>query len=77
MILGVYGLRYLNELHRKYCYTVSRHCNRNVYDLLFLDDNTKALYFSGGGKFYFYQQIGFISLISSITKLKDKSVDNT
>ncbi|CAD8076665.1 unnamed protein product [Paramecium sonneborni] len=68
LILGVYGLRYLNELHRKYCYTVSRHCNRNVYDLLFLDDNTKALYFSGGG---------FISLISSITKLKDKSVDNT
>ncbi|CAD8138670.1 unnamed protein product [Paramecium pentaurelia] len=68
LILGVYGLRYLNDLHKKYCYTVSRHSNRNVYDILYIDDNTKVLYLQGGG---------FISLISSITKLKDKSVDNT
>ncbi|CAD8054396.1 unnamed protein product [Paramecium sonneborni] len=68
LILGVYGLRYLNDLHKKYCYTVSRHSNRNVYDVLFVDDNTRTLYLSGGG---------FISLVSSITKLKDKSIDNT
>ncbi|CAD8044150.1 unnamed protein product [Paramecium primaurelia] len=68
LILGVIGLRYLNELHKKYCYSVCKHNNRNVYDVLFLDDNTKQLYLYGGG---------FSSLISSITKLKDKSVDNT
>ncbi|CAD8142895.1 unnamed protein product [Paramecium octaurelia] len=68
LILGVFGLRYLNDLHRKYCYTVSRHSKRNVYDVLAIDDNTRVLYLQGGG---------FISLVSSITKLKDKSVDNT
>ncbi|CAD8136197.1 unnamed protein product [Paramecium octaurelia] len=68
LILGVHGLRYLNDLHNKYCYTVSRHSNRNVYDVLSIDDNTKILYLQGGG---------FISLISSITRLKDKSADNT
>ncbi|CAD8047201.1 unnamed protein product [Paramecium sonneborni] len=68
LVLGVMGLRYMNELHKKYCYSVSRHNNRNVYDVLVIDDNSKQLYLQGGG---------FSSFIRSITKLKDKSVDNT
>lgn len=31
-------------MHKKYCYTASSHCNRNVYDVLLIDENSKILY---------------------------------
>jgi hypothetical protein len=44
LILGTQGLRYLNDMHKKYCYSVSRHSHRNVYDVLQLDDSARILY---------------------------------
>lgn len=31
-------------MHKKYCYSVSIHSNRNVYDVLLIDEYSKNLY---------------------------------
>ncbi|CAD8191041.1 unnamed protein product [Paramecium pentaurelia] len=61
LLIGNFGMNYINKLHQKYYYLASQRNWKNVYDVLILDDNTKQLYLQGAG---------FKSVIASINKQK-------
>lgn len=44
LLLGNFGMNYINILHQKYYFLASQRNWKNVYDVLILDDNTKQLY---------------------------------
>ncbi|CAD8096496.1 unnamed protein product [Paramecium sonneborni] len=61
LLMGNFGMNYINKLHQKYYFLASQRNWKNVYDVLILDDNTKQLYLQGAG---------FKSVIASINKQK-------
>ncbi|CAD8095757.1 unnamed protein product [Paramecium sonneborni] len=61
LLVGNFGMNYINKLHQKYYFLASQRNWKNVYDILSLDDNTKQLYLQGAG---------FKSVIASINKQK-------
>ncbi|CAD8195217.1 unnamed protein product [Paramecium octaurelia] len=61
LLMGNFGMHYINKLHQKYYFLASHRNWKNVYDVLLLDDTTKQLYLQGAG---------FKSVIASINKQK-------
>lgn len=49
LLTGVQGVKYINDIHNRYFFQTRPRSNRQVYDIMPLDDSSKQLIYQGPG----------------------------